>query len=206
MYLCVYLIFIFIFIFVSSYKYVCVFVGREYAYLNREFMLKAMVSCVQDVLKKEPDWNTFVTVHHNYCTCESCRYKDNRTGQWREEELWVTRKGATSAKKDEYGIIPGSMATGSFIVKGLGNDMSWHSCSHGAGRRMGRKQAAGILSTKEFFNQLDASGVVCDRDERLIDESPLAYKDLNEVIRHQTNASIIKIEHRLLPLVNVKGF
>ena len=67
------------------------------------------------------------------------------------DNLWITRKGATSAKKDEYGIIPGSMATGSFIVKGKGNDMSWHSCSHGAGRRMGRNQAKRTVSKNEFY-------------------------------------------------------
>ena len=118
----------------------------------------------------------------------------------------MTRKGATSAKEGELGIIPGSMATGSYIVKGLGNEMSWGSCSHGAGRRMGRMQAKRELSTKEFVADLNDADVVCDRDSRLIDESPRAYKDLHEVIDNQTQTGVISVVHRLLPLVNVKGF
>ncbi len=115
-------------------------------------------------------------------------------------------KGATSARNGEFGIIPGSMATGSYIVRGLGSEESWQSCSHGAGRRMGRKEAFRNLNEKDFIRDLNDSGVVCDKDARLMDESPLAYKDLSEVIRSLTSSGCIDVVHRLLPLVNVKGY
>lgn len=82
-----------------------------------------------------------INIHHNYCNCEKCSFVDPRTGEHIEKKLWVTRKGATSAQEGQYGIIPGSMGTGSYITKGKGESKSWSSCSHGAGRRMSRTKA-----------------------------------------------------------------
>ena len=180
---------------------------QQYAYKNREYMLHAMIEAMYEECKVDADWNTFINIHHNHCKCEQCTYKDNKTGQWiKNEELWVTRKGATSAKEGEIGIIPGNMAHGSYIVEGMGNQMSWKSCSHGSGRRMGRQQAKQNITQKDFVQQLNDAQLVCDKDSRLRDEAPQAYKDLHEVINAQVDAGVVKIRHRLLPLINVKGF
>merc|ERR1711994_597655 len=103
-----------------------------------------------------------VNIHHNYCECEQCRYYDEDAGEWRKENLWVTRKGATSAKKGQLGIIPGSMGTGSYIVRGRGEPNSWQSCSHGAGRSMSRAQAFRNISQKDFMSHMAARGIIWD--------------------------------------------
>ena len=170
-------------------------------------MLNAMIESMEEECGVEPDWSTFINIHHNHCKCETCSYQDNATGDWlQNEELWVTRKGATCAKKGEIGIIPGNMAHGSYIVEGMGNSMSWQSCSHGSGRRMGRNEAKKIVRQQDFVKQLDDANLVCDRDSRLRDEAPQAYKDLHQVINAQVQAGVVRIKHRLLPLINVKGF
>uniref|UniRef100_A0A0G4FSQ0 3'-phosphate/5'-hydroxy nucleic acid ligase n=1 Tax=Chromera velia CCMP2878 TaxID=1169474 RepID=A0A0G4FSQ0_9ALVE len=147
-------------------------------------------------------WDAMVNIHHNYCQCEKCRWRDEESGQWREEELWVTRKGATSAKEGELGIIPGSMGTGSFIVRGKGSSQSWQSCSHGAGRRMSRKAAMRMIAQRDFVESM--KGIVCDTHGKVRDEAPQAYKDLKEVMSNQSD--LVDVVHRLLPLMNVKGF
>jgi len=116
-------------------------------------------------------------------------------------KLWVTRKGATSAKLGEMGIIPGSMGTGSYITRGRGNLMSWNSSSHGAGRRMSRTKAKMIIPQKDFEDSM--KGIVCDTDPGVKDEAPQAYKDLTVVMKNQE--SLTDIVHHLLPLINVKG-
>jgi tRNA-splicing ligase RtcB len=87
-----------------------------------------------------------INIHHNYCNCETCQIKDLTTNKIITKDLWITRKGATSAKKGELGIIPGSMGVGSYIVRGKGNMDSWRSCSHGAGRRLSRTKAKKMIS------------------------------------------------------------
>merc|ERR1719375_80011 len=123
---------------------------QSYALENRQFMMQAF----DHVLKKETGkaalWSKMVNIHHNYCECEQCRYYDEASSEWREEKLWVTRKGATSAKAGQLGIIPGSMGTGSYIVRGRGNSQSWQSCSHGAGRSMSRAAAFRNVNPKTF--------------------------------------------------------
>lgn len=115
---------------------------QRYAFHNRRMMKETFIRIVDQVTGKTPTTMAdAVNIHHNYCACEDC-------GNGRK--LWVTRKGATSAKLDEYGIIPGSMGTGSFITKGKGNLMSWNSSAHGAGRRMSRKKAMTDISQEEF--------------------------------------------------------
>merc|ERR1712087_456589 len=105
----------------------------------------------------------------------------------------------TSARIGEVGIIPGNMAHGSYIVEGMGNGMSWESCSHGSGRRMGRNEAKKTIQQRDFIQLLDDAKLVCDRDSRLRDEAPQAYKDLQKVITAQVDAGIVKVRHRLLP-------
>merc|ERR1712032_1390760 len=147
-----------------------------------------------------------VNIHHNYCECEHCRYYDENVGDWQEGKLWVTRKGATSAKAGQLGIIPGSMGTGSYIVRGKGEPDSWQSCSHGAGRSMSRKAAMRNINQKDFVGHMRDQGIVWDSRfaDKVKDEAPMAYKDLGEVMQNQE--SLVEIVHHLRPLVNMKGW
>lgn len=166
---------------------------QKYAFHNRRAMKEIMLDIVGQVTGKEADMEKAVNIHHNYCTCEDC-------GGGRK--LWVTRKGATSAKAGELGIIPGSMGTGSYITRGLGNMQGWQSSSHGAGRRMSRTKAHSAIPQEAFEESM--KGVVCDTLPSVKDEAPQAYKDLSKVMEQQ--GSLTEIVHRLLPLVNVKGY
>ena len=129
--------------------------------------------------------------HHNYIA------RENHFG----ENLWVTRKGAISAREGQLGVIPGSMGARSYIVRGLGNPESLCSCAHGAGRRMSRAEA------KRRFNHADlvaqTAGVECRKDNGVIDEIPGAYKDIDEVMANQSD--LVEIVHTLKQVVCVKG-
>ncbi|KAK9845266.1 hypothetical protein WJX81_001622 [Elliptochloris bilobata] len=175
---------------------------QEYAMQNRLFMRRLMEGAVAEVTGAQPDHSRAVNIHHNFCQCERCSYTDPRTGEAVERELWVTRKGATPAMEGQLGLIPGSMGTGSFVVRGRGNPKSWNSCSHGAGRKMSRTRAKAEIKPEDF--RLAMEGIVCDTDKRVIDEAPAAYKDLTQVMAYQ--ADLVDVVHRLHPLLNVKGF
>jgi len=166
---------------------------QRYAFENRRAMQHIMLGIIADVTKHESEMNRSVNIHHNYCQCEDC-------GNGRK--LYVTRKGATSAIAGEMGIIPGSMGVGSYITRGKGDLMSWNSSSHGAGRRMSRTRARAEIGQGEFEKAMN--GVVCDTHPGVRDEAPQAYKDLGVVMRQQE--ALTEIVHRLLPLINVKGF
>lgn len=122
-------------------------------------------------------------------------------GPRRGLDLVVTRKGAISAKQGELGIIPGSMGTGSFIVAGLGSAESFHSASHGAGRRMSRAAAKRTFTTDDLAEQ--TAGVECRKDAGVVDEIPGAYKDLNQVMANQED--LVSVVARLETLLCVKG-
>ena len=135
-----------------------------------------------------------VDVHHNYAVME------NHFG----ENVMVHRKGATSARAGETGIIPGSQGTASYIVKGLGNPESFMSCSHGAGRRMGRKEAERKLDLAEEIRRMDEKGILHGiRGKGDLDEAAGAYKDIDTVMAEQ--ADLVKILTRLEPMAVVKG-
>eukprot|EP00327_Prymnesium_parvum_P020676 CAMPEP_0113277448 /NCGR_PEP_ID=MMETSP0008_2-20120614/26052_1 /TAXON_ID=97485 /ORGANISM="Prymnesium parvum" /LENGTH=230 /DNA_ID=CAMNT_0000127357 /DNA_START=1 /DNA_END=693 /DNA_ORIENTATION=+ /assembly_acc=CAM_ASM_000153 len=174
---------------------------QAYALANRHAMLELMCEVVQEVMGRGVERDRLINTHHNFCACETCTYTDPATKQQVTEELWVTRKGATSARKGEAGLIPGSMGAGSFVVEGKGEARAWNSCSHGAGRKLSRTAAFKEISQEDFEQSL--RGIVCDRDVQLRDEAPQAYKDLNVVMQNQE--SLVEIKHRLLPLINVKG-
>jgi tRNA-splicing ligase RtcB len=117
-------------------------------------------------------------------------------------EVLVHRKGATRASQDTIGIIPGSMGSSSYIVRGLGNPESFESCAHGAGRRMGRKQAMRSLDLAE--EQKKMNGIAHDlRSRGALDEAPGAYKDIDEVMRQQQD--LVSITVTLKPLASIKG-
>ena len=132
-----------------------------------------------------------INCHHNYVQRET-HFGAN---------VFVTRKGAISAREGELGVIPGSMGAKSYIVRGRGNLQSFCSCSHGAGRRMSRTQA------KREFNRADLAaqtlGVECRKDGGVIDEIPAAYKDIDSVMANQ--GDLVSIEHTLKQFLCVKG-
>jgi tRNA-splicing ligase RtcB len=132
-----------------------------------------------------------VNCHHNYISHEHHFGSD----------VWVTRKGAVSAKLGEMGIIPGSMGAKSFIVRGLGNHESFCSCSHGAGRVMSREEAKRRVSLDEHITA--TKGVECRKDKSVIDETPSAYKDIEKVMAAQSD--LVEIVHTLKQVVCVKG-
>ena len=166
---------------------------QQYAFHNRRVMKEIMLEIVDQVTGHKADMKQAVNIHHNYCQCEDCG--GNR-------KLYVTRKGATSAREGEMGIIPGSMGTGSFITRGKGNLDSWNSSSHGAGRRLSRTKAHSDITQADFETSM--TGILCDTHPSVKDEAPQAYKDLTQVMQQQE--SLTDIVHRLLPLINVKGF
>jgi len=175
---------------------------QAYARENRRSMLELMVNSVEEVTRKRANMERAVNAHHNFCQCETCKVVDSKTGKVSERKLWVTRKGATSARPGQYGIIPGSMGVGSYIVKGRGATGSWQSCSHGAGRRMSRTKAKKMIPQEEFEDAM--KGIVCDTPAAVRDEAPQAYKDLGTVLANQSE--LVEVAHRLLPLINVKGY
>ena len=132
-----------------------------------------------------------VNCHHNYCQQET------HFG----EKVWITRKGAVSAGAGELGIIPGSMGAKSFIVEGLGNPESFCSCSHGAGRKMSRTQARKLFTAQDLIEQ--TKGIECRKDRAVVDEIPSAYKDIDQVMRDQTD--LVKPLYQLKQILCVKG-
>lgn len=166
--------------------------AQSYALRNRETMLDAFLGVFFRLVGKGREMER-VNCHHNYTEQERHFGKD----------LWVTRKGAISAKPGEAGILPGSMGTDSFIVEGLGNAESYNSSAHGAGRRMSRTQARKSLTTDSLKKAMGDRTWLSDRSEALVDEHPSAYKDVNEVIR--LSADLVKVRHRLQAILNYKG-
>jgi len=132
-----------------------------------------------------------VNCHHNYVN------KEQHFGQ----EVYVTRKGAVSAKAGQLGIIPGSMGARSYIVRGKGNADSFHSCSHGAGRVMSRGEAKRRFTLAD--HRAATAGVECRKDQDVIDETPAAYKDIDAVMKAQTE--LVDVVHTLKQVVCVKG-
>lgn len=166
--------------------------AQDYAALNRRMMMANVIAALRQVIAKpfEAELEA-VNCHHNYV---------NRESHFGENVL-VTRKGAVRAAKGVLGIIPGSMGAKSFIVRGLGNAESFHSCSHGAGRIMSRNEAKRQVSLAEHVR--DTEGVECRKDEGVIDETPRAYKPIEAVMAAQ--ADLVEIVHTLKQVVCVKG-
>jgi tRNA-splicing ligase RtcB len=166
------------------------FWAQDYARRNRAVMLRL----VCDVLRKQFPQVTFeepISAHHNYVA------EETHFG----EEVLVTRKGAIRAGRGDMGIIPGSMGTGSYIVRGLGNPDSFESASHGAGRRMSRNKARKKFTAEDLVSQ--TAGVECRKDTGVVDEIPAAYKDIDEVIRNQED--LVEVVAKLKQVVCVKG-
>jgi tRNA-splicing ligase RtcB (3'-phosphate/5'-hydroxy nucleic acid ligase) len=166
--------------------------AQDYAMASRRVMSERLVASLFEVVGHGEHVRT-VNAHHNFTQLEHHHGK----------ELWITRKGAIKADVGDEGVIPGSMGTRSYIVSGKGAAASYASCSHGAGRRMSRGQARRSLDAASLreamrgraWNERDA--------ERLVDEHPSAYKDIDQVMADQ--ADLVTVQHTLRQVFNYKG-
>ncbi|MEL7544678.1 MAG: RtcB family protein [Pseudomonadota bacterium] len=165
--------------------------AQDYAWENRQAMMDAVLRVLRKHLPRFQIGDMAVNCHHNYAVMEHHFGAD----------VWVARKGAVRARAGDLGIIPGSMGTGSFIVRGRGNTESFCSCSHGAGRAMSRSEAKRTITLKD--HRAATKGIECRKDKAVIDESPAAYKDISSVIAAQED--LIEVVHTLRQVVNVKG-
>jgi tRNA-splicing ligase RtcB len=169
--------------------------AQDYARLNRAAMLALVKSVVRDHLPNV-QYGQEISCHHNYVAEETL--SDGT-------KVIVTRKGAIRAGAGDLGLIPGSMGTGSFVVRGLGNELGLWSASHGAGRRMSRTKAKETFTVDDL--QAQTAGVECRKDRGVVDEIPAAYKDLDAVIDAQTQGAspLVEVVARLTTLLCVKG-
>ena len=170
--------------------------AQDYARGNRERMTDLVLQClaeevgrdgVQDVEQDRFD------CHHNYTA------REEHGGR----SLWITRKGAIRAREGDRGVIPGSMGTASYIVTGRGNEDSFTSAAHGAGRRMSRTQARRQLDVEEFEQQMEGRAWLSHQAEALLDEAPDAYKDIDQVMAAQSD--LVATDHELHAVLNFKG-
>jgi len=171
----------------------------EFAYCNRKLMMERAIECFKEIIPEEevgkyPLTNEMINIAHNYALLE------NHFGI----NVVVHRKGATLARKDTIGIIPGSQGSKSYITTGNGNPESFYSCSHGAGRRMSRTKAREELTLENEQKRLNDLGILHSlRNQKDLDEAPSAYKDISTVMENQKDLVTSKIE--LTPLAVIKG-
>jgi tRNA-splicing ligase RtcB len=165
--------------------------AQDYARLNRAEMMDLALTALSKHLKPFTVTQEAVNCHHNFTSLE------NHFG----ENIYVTRKGAIRAREGEFGIIPGSMGTRSYIVRGKGEKESFCSCSHGAGRVMSRGKAKELITLEEHLEA--THGVMCRKDSGVLDESPKAYKDIDSVMASQTD--LVEIVHSLKQVLCIKG-
>lgn len=164
--------------------------AQDFAFLSRALMMGAAIKAVSDSV---PEFSCLETIdcHHNYVARERHFGKN----------IWVTRKGAVRARKGDLGIIPGSMGAKSYIVEGKGSTDSLRSCSHGAGRVMSRTQARNTFTVDD--HAAATAGVECRKDADMLDETPGAYKSIDDVMEAQKD--LVSIRHTLRQIVCVKG-
>ncbi|WP_338703650.1 RtcB family protein [Streptomyces sp. Q6] len=166
--------------------------AQEYAKYNRAIMMALLKDVIRKEFKKaKPTFESEVSCHHNYVSEE--RYDGM--------DLLITRKGAIRAGAGDYGIIPGSMGTASYIVKGLGNSKAFNSASHGAGRRMSRSAAKRHFTVRDLEEQ--TRGVECRKDSGVLDEIPGAYKNIEHVMEQQRD--LVEVVAKIKQVICVKG-
>lgn len=170
--------------------------AQDFALLNREEMMDRVMTelsyvfYTEDGHQKEIELDR-INCHHNFTQ------RENHFN----EDVWITRKGAIQMKAGQKGVIPGSMATSSYIVSGLENKMAYHSAPHGAGRRFSRGEARRRFTMEDFKKAM--AGIECRHSAKLIDELPMAYKDIDEVM--ENSKELVKVDHRLRQVVSIKG-
>jgi len=166
--------------------------SQAYALGNRAAMMDAAVAELLEHAGTGREVDR-VNSHHNFAVRER---HDGR-------DLWITRKGAVRAERGDRGVIPGSMGAKTFIVRGLGNPLSYNSCAHGAGRRLSRRAARKQITLEELSRAMEGRVWLRASGERLIDEAPGAYKDIEQVMADQSD--LVEIDHELRQVVNYKG-
>ena len=165
--------------------------AQDYALENRRAMMAAVLRAIHHSVRPFDLTQEAINCHHNYVELE------NHFGK----NVYVTRKGAIRARSGDLGVIPGSMGTRSYIVRGKGNPDSYCSCSHGAGRRMSRTEAKRTFTVDDLIAQTD--GVECNKNVSVLDEIPGAYKDIDVVMENQRD--LVEIVHTLKQVLCVKG-
>ncbi|EIJ43299.1 hypothetical protein BegalDRAFT_2448 [Beggiatoa alba B18LD] len=165
--------------------------AQDYAMENRREMMRLILESLRKVFPYFEITKEAINCHHNYVSIE----------EHFGEKVYLTRKGAISAREGQLGIIPGSMGAKSYIVRGKGNADSFCSCSHGAGRRMSRTAAKKHFSREDLERQ--TAGVECRKDSGVLDEIPSAYKDIDVVMENQSD--LVEVVHTLKQVVCVKG-
>ena len=166
--------------------------AQDYARANRDQMMDNAMAEVFAFLGFGRETRR-INCHHNFTQ------REVHGGQ----ELWITRKGAIKADRGDFGVIPGSMGTSSYIVAGKGNAESWTSCSHGAGRRHSRTQAKKLFTTADLERSMAGKTWLSKRAASLVDEIPAAYKDIDQVMADQ--ADLVEVLHTLHQVLNYKG-
>jgi RNA-splicing ligase RtcB len=166
--------------------------AQDYARVNRDLM---MDRALREVLAFVGHGREIARIncHHNFTQREVHQGR----------ELWITRKGAIKADTGDLGVIPGSMGTRTYIVRGKGSSASWTSCSHAAGRRHSRTQAKTLYSAADLAEQMKGKVWLSDRAGSLVDEIPSAYKDIDQVMADQ--ADLVEVQHTLHQVLNYKG-
>ncbi len=171
--------------------------ATDFALASRQRMISRMLAALQSQVERvasvsiDTDAEQFINIHHNFAELE----------EHHGQQVMVHRKGATSARHGQMGIIPGSMGSSSFIVRGRGNEDSLRSCSHGAGRRLGRRAAKKTITESEFALALE--GTYSKPSMSYVDEAPGAYKNVQTVIDRQRD--LIDVVHTLQPIITIKG-
>lgn len=169
--------------------------AQAYARRNRDRMMRLALAEVESLLNRKLafDDERYINNHHNYANLE----------EHEGRELWITRKGAISARTGQLGVIPGSMGTGSYVVRGLGNTKAYQSAAHGAGRAMSRTRARKTFTEQDMRAAMQGRTWQRRAARKLIDEIPGAYKDLDQVMAYQHD--LVEVVTHLRTLVNYKG-
>lgn len=165
--------------------------AQDFAEENRKLMMEAVLRVLHNHFGNFSTDKVAINCHHNYIS------RENHYGK----NVIITRKGAIRAREGDLGIIPGSMGAKSFIVRGKGNKESFCSCSHGAGRKLGRKEAERLYTVSDLEEQ--TKGIECPKDQSRIDEIPSAYKSIDHVMECQ--GDLVEVLHTLRQVINVKG-
>jgi tRNA-splicing ligase RtcB len=166
--------------------------AQDYASANRDQMMDNAMEQVLSTIGFGRETSR-INCHHNFTQRE----------MHHDRELWITRKGAIRAGAGDLGVVPGSMGTRSYIVSGKGNDASWHSCAHGAGRRYSRTKARKLFNERDLAEQMAGKVWLEQRARALVDEIPTAYKDIDQVMADQ--ADLVEVQHTLGQVLNYKG-
>lgn len=175
-------------------------IALDFALANRKAMVNAIIKDINFQLDKPVEVIQIINRNHNHAELQTIKHS-NSDGSFTDEQYIIHRKGATHAEEGMFGVIPGNMKDGCFVVQGLGNPDSMSSSSHGAGRVLSRKKAKEQLSLNKFHKEMD--GIVTNHKDNTLDEAPDAYKNIFEVMDAQKE--LVKVIAHVKPILNIKG-